>query len=190
MHPRAAQLLLRESAARDALDHVGTGNKHIADGIHHEYEIGQGGSVGSGTCAGAKHHGDLRHGAGCQRGPMQHIRAACQSVDRLINARAAGIVDSHNGATALHGTLQRQRDLLSVTSADGACLHRKILRKNEHSPSPDSPIARDNAVIGDSNRFALRMAVVADLRTGLTKAAAIQQELHPFNCVIFLFLML
>ena len=70
---RAAQMLLRHVFVRHRLDHVRTGDEHVAGALHHEDEIGDGGRVDGAAGARAHDGGNLRDHAARQRVAQKDI---------------------------------------------------------------------------------------------------------------------
>ena len=110
----AAQLLLGDVLVGDGLDHVGTGDEHVAGLVHHEDEIGDGGRVDGAAGARAHDGGDLRDDAAGERVAQEDIGVAGEREHALLDARAAGIVQADDGRAGLQREVHDLADLLRV----------------------------------------------------------------------------
>ncbi len=145
----AAQALLGDVLVGDRLDDVGAGDEHVAGGIHHEDEIGDGGRVDG--AAGARPHdgGDLRHDARGQRVAQEDIGVAAQGQHTLLDACAAGIVETDDGRAVLHGMVHDLADFLGVGFRERAAEDGEVLREDVDQAGVDVAVAGDEAVAGD-----------------------------------------
>ena len=76
MHLSAAKLLHRHFLIDYRLHHVGPGNKHFGDILHHKNKIADGRRIAGPSRAGSQNHGYLGNHAGGLRMPQKHAAVA------------------------------------------------------------------------------------------------------------------
>ena len=146
---RSAQRLLGDVLVGHRLDHVGTGDEHVAGVVHHEDEIGDGGRVHRAARARAHDRGDLRHHAARQRIAQEDIGVARQRHHAFLNARAAGIVEPDHRRAGLQRQVHDLADLLRIGLGERSAEHREVLREDVDQAAFDAAVAGDEAVAGD-----------------------------------------
>ena len=162
---------------RDGLDHVRTGDEHVAGAVHHEDEIGDGGRID--RAAGARSHDgrNLRHHAARQRVAQKDIGVAGERHHAFLNARAAGIVQADHRRAGLQRQVHDLADFLRVGLRERAAEHREILREHVDQAAVDAAVAGDEAVAGNRsalpcrNRGSGASPACPALRTCLRRAA-------------------
>ena len=179
---RAAELLEGDLLAGHRLDHVGTGDEHVRGLLHHEREVGDRGGVDGAAGARPHDHGDLRDHAARADVAFEDEAVAGERRGALLDPRPAGVVDLHEGRAGGDRQVHHLADLLRVDLSHGAAEDREVLRRHEDLPSPDGPVARDDAVAGRA--LAVHPEVVRTMdgeRVRLHEGALVHQELDPFS---------
>ena len=143
---RAAQLLHRHVLAGDGLDHVGTGDEHLAGLVDHHDEVGQRGGVDVPAGGGAHDQRDLRDDAGGQDVVVEDLAVQAKRDDTLLDARAGAVVDADQRAAGLDREVLHLDDLLAVDLAEAAAEHRDVLAEDAHVAAVDGAVTGDHTV--------------------------------------------
>ena len=176
---------------RHRLDHVRTGDEHVAGAVHHEDEIGDGGRVDRAAGAGSHDGGDLRHHAARERVAQENIGVAGQRDDAFLNARAAGIVEAHQRRAVLQRQVHHLADFLRVGFRERSAEDGEILREDVGQAAVDAAIAADHAVAGDDLLVHAEIpAAVRDQLVELFEGAFVEQQLDALARGELAFLML
>jgi hypothetical protein len=77
---------------------------------------------------------------------LKHLGITSKTVNTLLNARAAAIVEANDRYTSFHGSIHNFADFLGVHLAEGASKHSKILRKHKNRAAVDGALARHHRV--------------------------------------------
>ena len=80
---------------------------------------------------------------------QEDIGVAAQRQHALLNARAAGIVETDDGRAVLHGMVHDLADLLRVGFRERAAEDSEILREDVDQAGVDVAVAGDEAIAGD-----------------------------------------
>ena len=148
MRRRAAEFLRRDDLVGHRLHHVRAGDEHVARVLDHEDEVGHRRRIDRAARARAHDDGNLRDDAGSLRVAPEHLGIAAERGDALLDARAAGIVQSNNGDAVLHGEVHHLADLFRMRFRQRAAKDGEILRKDVAWPTVDRAPAGDHAVAG------------------------------------------
>ena len=176
---RAAEVFLGDVFVRDGLDHVGTGDEHVARLLHHDDEVGDRRRVDGAAGARAHDRGDLRHHAGGQRVAQEDVGVAAERDDAFLDARAAGIVQADDRRAVAHRHVHDLADLRGVGFGERAAEDGEVLREGVDDAAVDAAVAADDAVAGDD--LLLHPEVVAAMRDQLVdffERAGIEQPRH------------
>jgi hypothetical protein len=182
LHPGAAEVLHGDLLAEHRLDHLRTGDEHLADLVDHEDEIGQGRTIDRTAGTGAEDHRDLRDHARGQGVAVEDLPVAGQRVDAFLDPRAARVVDPDQGDAHLHGMVHDLGDLARVrqaqgTAGDGEVLGEDADREPLHHARPgDHPVARQPLAV-----HAEVAATVLDEEVVLVERVGIADHIHPVS---------
>jgi hypothetical protein len=143
---RAAEFLHRDVLTGDRLDHIGTGDEHLAGLVDHDDEVGQRGGVHVTTRGGAHDQRDLRDHARGQDVVAEDPAVEAQRDDTLLDAGAGAVVDADQRAPGLDRQLLHLDDLLAVHLAEAAAEHRGVLAEDADLAAVDGAVAGHHAV--------------------------------------------
>ncbi len=142
----AAQFLHRDVFAGDGLDHVRTGDEHLAGLVDHHHEVGQRGGVDVATGGGTHDQRDLRDDAGSQDVVAEDLAVQAERDHALLDAGARAVVDPDQRPAGLEGQLLHLDDLLAVDLAEAAAEHRGVLAEDADVAAVDGAVAGDDTV--------------------------------------------
>ena len=145
----AAQLLLGHHLTQNRLDHIGSGDEHVAGLLHHENEIGHGRGIHRSTGARSHDGGNLRDHAGSDGIAVENLAVAGERIDTFLDAGAAGIVEADEGLAGLERQIHDLADLLGMHLAQSPGTGGEILGKGKHLPAIHRSVAGDDAVGGN-----------------------------------------
>src|SRR4030095_14710667 len=178
---RAAQCLFGDFLVGDGLDHVRTGDKHVAVGLQHEDKVGDRRRIHRAAGAGSHDRGKLWHHSRSHHVALKYFSVSRQAVDAFLNARAAGIVDADDRRAVLHRHVHHFADLLRHHASQTAAEHGEALRIDVHQAPIDGAVTGDHRV---AQKFLLVQseidAVVRAQTIDLDKAAAVEQDVDAF----------
>ena len=122
-------------------------------------------------------HGDLGYDAREQDVAEYDLAVAREAGHTLLDASAAGVVETHDGSAVLGGQVHHLGDFLAHHLGYGAPEHGEILRENERETAVHTPVACDDCV---SQVVPLRQSQVRramrDERVQLTERALVQER--------------
>ena len=130
----------------DSFNDVRAGNEHMRRLIDHHNIVGQGGGVGGTASTRTHNHRDLRNHTGGTHIHTENIGKHCQRRHTLLDACAAAVINTDDGAPVLQRELLHLHDLLAVHLREGTAVHRKILRVHGNKPPINSAVARNQAI--------------------------------------------
>jgi hypothetical protein len=81
---------------------------------HHEDEVRQSWRVHGASSARAHNNAELWHNATCHHVALKHLGITSKTVNTLLNARAAAIVEANDRNTSFHGSIHNFADFLGV----------------------------------------------------------------------------
>src|SRR5258708_9676427 len=176
----ATQLLEADLLAGGHLDHVGTGDEHVADFLDHQDEVGHRRAVDSAPRARPDDQGELGDHAAVVDVASEDIGVARQADDALLDPRPAGVVDSQAGAAGLGGPIHDLDDLLGEDLAEAATEGGGVMREDRHLASIDVAIAGDHAVSRDPLVGHVEVLVAMERKSvELHEGARVEQLVDP-----------
>ena len=131
------------------LHHVWPGHEHIARMLDHDREVGHRRRVDGTASARSHHHRDLRHHPGGEHIAQKDLRVATERCDAFLDPRTAGIVQSNDRRTDLHGKVEDLADLFGVGLGKRTTEHREVLAEDEYEPAIDGAVASHHAIAED-----------------------------------------
>jgi len=158
----AAEFLCRNLFRRNGLNNSRAGDEHLARVLHHVDEVCERRAVNSAARAGSHNDGNLRDNTRGLRVAVEDAAVARESINRLLNTRAARIVDSDAGCAHLHGKVHDLPDLVRMLLAERAALDREVLCKRIDETAVDRAVARNNTF---ARQFLLLLAEVGAAMT-------------------------
>ena len=178
VHRRPAHLVHRHRAAGDRPDHFRPGDEHPRVAAGHDDKVHQRRRIGGPARAGAADHGDLRHHAGEQHVLAEHLAIARQRVHRLLDARAAGIIERHHRHAGAAGELHDADDLVGVRAAERAAGDGEILAEGGHRPAIHVAGAHHHAV-GREVLLHAALRPGADIHADFLEGVVLEQVGQP-----------
>ena len=152
--------------ARDLADHVRAGDVHLALTVDGDNKV-RGHRRVHGAAGGlAQHDGNLRHAPGKRQLALGNLGIHGQRRHRVLDARAAGVLDANHRAGDLDGELHHLRDLAAERHADGPAVDGLVVCVDGHGASVDAPVAGDHAVRVNRVRVAGGAGEGADFHEG------------------------
>ena len=142
----AAQSLRGDFLSGDGLDDRRAGDEHLAGVLHHVDEVRDSRAVYSTACAGSHDDGNLGDNAGSCRVAEEDAAIAGQSVNGLLDAGTAGIVDADAGSPHLHGQIHDLPNLVGMLLTKGAALYGEVLGKGIDQTPIHRTVAGDNTL--------------------------------------------
>ena len=177
---RAAEFLHRDVLAGDGLDHVGTGDEHLAGLVDHHDEVGERGGVDVPAGGGAHDQRDLRDDAGGQDVAVEDLAVQAERDDALLDAGAGAVVDADQRAAGLDRQLLHLDDLLAVHLAQAAAEHGGVLAEDAHVAAVDGAVAGDDAVAEGPLLIEAEVgAAVSGQRVEFDERALVEQRVDP-----------
>lgn len=159
---RGAQVRGGDVLTGDLTDDIGTGDVHFGLAVHGNDEVGRHGCV-HGAAGGLAHHdGDLRAAAAQRHLAAGDLGVHGQRGHRVLNAGAAGVLNTDNWAANLDGHIHDLSDLLAEGHTHGTAVDRLIVRVDAHRTAGDAPVARHHTIRVDGVRVARGLAQGAD----------------------------
>ncbi len=146
MHGRAAQLLLVNVLAGDALHDGRAGEEHVGGVFDHEGEVCKGGGVNRTAGAGAHDGADLGNNAAGEDVPLEDFPVAGEGVDALLDAGAAAVVEADAGCPVTKRHVHDLADFLAHGLGQGASAHGEVLGENVHQAAADGAATGDDSV--------------------------------------------
>ncbi len=146
MHFGAAEGFLAHVFSGHGLDHFRSGKEHVADTFGHDGKVGEGGGVDRAAGTGAENSGDLGDHAGCHDVALEDFSVTCQCVDTFLDACAAGVVETDDGSTHLHGHVHYFAYFQGHGFRQGAAEHGEVLCEYINQATVDSAVAGHHAV--------------------------------------------
>ena len=111
---RTAQRLLGDVFMGHGLDHVRPGDEHVTGFGGHQREVSDGWRVDRAARAGTENRRYLRHHSRRQRIAQEDVGVSRERDDALLNARAAGIVETDDGRADAHGHVHHFHNLCGI----------------------------------------------------------------------------
>jgi hypothetical protein len=177
----AAQVFEVDLFAGDRLDHLGTGDEHVAGVFDHENKIGHGRRIDRAAGRGAHDGRNLGNHAGGHRVAVKDLAVAGQGIHAFLDAGAARIVEADEGHPGFEGHVHDLADLLGLHLTEAARPGGKILGKGEHRPAVHQAVSGNHTVGGNLDlRHAEIDAAVLNEHVDLPKGSLVEQLAHPF----------
>ena len=123
----AAQSLLGHIFVGHGLDHVRSGDEHVAVRHHHEDEIGNRRRVYSAARAWPHDPRDLRYDAGRHDVTLKNFTVPRQAVDAFLYARPAGIVEADDRRAVLYRHVHHFADFVRDNAAQATAKNSEVL---------------------------------------------------------------
>ena len=168
----AAELVEGDVLTGDVLDHVRTGDEHVALVAHRHHEVGLDRRIHRSASAFAEDDGDLGHQAAQQLVAAAQLGVPRQRGHRVLDAGARRVVDADDRAADHRHPLHQLGDLAAEHLADRALEHRLVVAEDADRPAVDGAVAGDHAVAEQRVGIARRLAQ----RTDLQEAARVEQR--------------
>lgn len=127
MDAGATEVLGVDILARDGLDDLRAGEKHIAGLLLHEDEVGEGRRIDRATGAGAEDGGDLGNDARGKDVALEDLAIARQGGDALLDACATRIVHTDHRRAVGHRHVHHLADLLRHRLGERAAIDGEVL---------------------------------------------------------------
>ncbi len=171
----AAELVEGDVLTGDVLDHVRPGDEHVALIAHRDHQVGLDRRIHRSASAFAEDDGDLGHEAAQQLVAAAEFGVPGQRRHRVLDARAAGVVDADDRAADHRDPLHQAGHLAAEHLADRALEHRLVVAENADRAAVDRAVAGDHPVAEERLGIAWRLAQ----RTDLEEAARVEQRVDP-----------
>ena len=113
-------------------------------------EVGDGRRVDGAARAGPEDRRDLRHDARGERVAEEDVGVAAEGDDALLDARAAGVVETDDRRAVAQREVHHLADLLGVRLGERAAEDGEVLREDVDEAAVDAAVARDDAVAEDA----------------------------------------
>jgi len=180
---RSAEFFFGHLFVRDGADHIGTGHEHVAGALDHEDEIGDRRGIDSASGARTHDRGDLRDHPAGQRVAQKNVGVAAQRDDALLDARAAGVIESNDRRAVLHRQIHDLDDLCRVRFGERSAEDGKVLREGVHEPAQNRAVAGDHAIARHALLLHSEVGIaVDDELIEFLKRPRIEQQGDAFAC--------
>ena len=177
---RPAQFFAADVFSRDGLDDRRTRDVHDSRFRDHEDVVRERRAVDRSAGRRTEDDRDLRDDSARDGVPVEDFPVAVQAVDRFLDPRSAGVVDSYDRASRFERHVHDFADFLRVHFPERSAQNREVLAVHEDPPPVYRSAARDDSV---SRVFlvpeAEGLAPVRDVFVDFHKAPRIQQPLYP-----------
>ena len=177
----AAQFLHRDVLVRHRLHDVRSGDEHVRRAAHHVREVGDRRRIHRAARAGPENGRDLRNHAGGERVTQKNVCVAAERNHTLLNAGAAGVVQTDHRCTITQRKVHHFADLLGERLRQGSAEHREVLRKHIHEPAVDAPVTGHHAVAVVLLLLEAKIGrAVDDEPVELDETAFVEQQVEAF----------
>ena len=175
----AAQVLLADGLAGDALDDLRAGDEHVGGVLHHEDEVGHGRGIDRAAGGGSHDGRNLRNDPAGDGVAVEDLAVAGQGVHPFLDAGPAGVVETHQRHPGLQGQVHDLADLLGVHLAEAPGPGGEILGEGEDRAAVDLAEAGDHPVRRDLHLFQAEIdRAVGDEHIGFLEGAGIEKEVQ------------
>ena len=176
MDPRPSQLLVADYLAGYVLNDVWAGKKHAADAFRHKNEIGNGRGIDSSPRTRAQNGRELGNDSGINGVAVEDAGISILSVDALLNASPAGVVDPDQGSSHFGSQVHDFYDFRGMSFSQGPAQNGEVLGKNEDLAALNGPVTRNDPVVGGLQLIhSEELAPMVDEHIGFHKALRVQQ---------------
>ena len=127
MDPGPTERLRVNLLVGHGLHDVGSGDEHVARALDHDREVRHRRRVHRATRARPEDHGDLRNDSRRHDVAQEDLRVATERGDTFLDSRPAGIVETDDRRTDLHGEVHDLADLLGIRLGQRAAEDREVL---------------------------------------------------------------
>ncbi len=180
---RPAERVHRDLFTGDGADDVRAGDEHLAGPFRHDHEVGDRGRVDRSAGARAEDQGDLGNDPREGDVPEEHLPVAAEAHDALLDARAAGVVESHDRHPGLPCGLHDLHDLHRVRLAKRPAEDGRVLGERADRAPVDLPPAGNDAIAGGPPvREAELLHSVGDERVDLGEGARVEERFEALAC--------
>ena len=183
VHLCTAEVFLRDVLARHGFHNLRTSEEHVTDALQHDHEVGECGTVNGTAGAGAANAGNLGYDAAGLDVALEDFAKAGQSVDALLNAGTAGVVDAYAGRTHLHALVHDFAYLLRHGFRKRTTVDGEVLRKDVDQAAVDGTAAAHYAIA--QILLLLHAEIVAAMEfehVHFLKRTLIEEEFDAFTC--------
>ncbi len=146
MRDGATKLFGADLFMGNGLHDIGSRDEHIARLFYHQRKIRNGGGIHSSPRTGAEDRGNLGHNPRRERIPEEYSGIPAEADNPLLNARAAGVVQSDHRTADFHREIHHFCDLLRVDLRERPAEDREVLAENTDKPPADRSCSGDDPV--------------------------------------------
>ncbi len=186
MHRGSAQLLLRHIFTGNGLHDRRACEEHVAGLPLHNNEVGEGRRINGTTGAGAEDDRNLRNNARSHNVPLENFGITGQSIDALLNTRAARVVKPYARCAGPHGHIHHLANLLRHGLRQRPPGYGEILCKDINEPPVDRTVTCYHTIsVSVARLHAEVITTVGNEHVELLETVFVEKHLDPLAGSIF-----